>query len=326
MAKICTKAIEKIARVIASAPESAPLNFYSVSGKDGKEIVLDKMYPALDHAHAVEFFFFAIMNDYGFWYGDVAGYHAPLFGTMGSKSLKGSDLLWRSCMIALGKDAEIFSAKHLANITPKELAEVFSDDNGPIPWPDFEERFIMARSYGEWFLRNNSDPAWILECVNARPDPLKLFLIMTKAIPGYDRDKSFVKKNILLAMALSNRPERFLKVRADADWPAIVDYHLMRLALRTGMVELDPQEATFIKERAWVSAIIEHEIRYHTKIAIEVLVRASGKNMSQVDFLCWSARRYCPETEAPKCTDCVFKSACAKRTELFQPVLRTSSY
>jgi len=111
------------------------------------------------------------------------------------------------------------------------------------------------------------------------------------------------------------------------NWYPIVDYHLMRLALRLGLVDLNDEEIEKEnKRRLSVDWKIEFEIRAATWIAISVLISKSNRTMFFVDQVMWNARKYCPEMEAPNCDKCIFTEVCAKRAELFQPVFRTTNY
>ena len=60
--------------------------------------------------------------------------------------------------------------------------------------------------------------------------------------------------------------------------------------------------------------------------AIDEIVRLSGKSMGAVDFYFFGARLRCPEMSEPQCELCSLDPICAKRKELFQPVVRTTFY
>ncbi len=318
--------IEKIADALKNLPESGNgLNFYSYI-KDGEEIVDSEKFPVLNHPQAVNFLFFAVMNDYGFWYGDDKGYLEPLCGEMRGKKIKGSDLLWEACIRSLYYGANnVFEPATLQNIAPQKFAEILSDDNGSIIWPDFEARFKMARAYGKWFCSRGISPKKIVEQCNKEEQPLKKFLLLVRDIPGYNAD-FFEKKNLLLAMVLANRPEKFLNVKDPHNWSPLIDYHLMRLALRLGMVDLDEEDCNVNSERKWVNISAEFDIRHSVYAAFLILIRKSGRQMSFIDEKIWMGRKYCPEMAPPDCLKCIFDSVCKKRVELFQPVFRTTNY
>ena len=316
--------IAKVGELLKKLPEGSGLNFYSFK-KGNEEIIALDMYPKLNHPQAINFFFFVVMHDYGFWYGDEKGYYEPLYGTINGKREKGSDLLWKMSMAALNKNETQFEPAKLAKIKPMELAQIFSDDNGPIVWPDFEKRFQMTRASGKWFIEEKTSPSEIVILANSEEGPLKEFLWWTRKIPGYNRDLA-EKKNLLLAMVLANRPEKFLNVKDPENWRPIVDYHLMRVSLRMGLVELNKEEKRENKERKWIAYFTEREIRWAVYNAVLELIQKSGRPMSFIDKTMWMGRRYCPEMTAPDCSKCLFDSVCKKRVELFQPVFRTTAY
>ncbi len=328
--EIDKRQIQLVAEVLKNMPESGKgLNFYSFN-VDGVETFDSELYPPLDHPldhpHVLNFFFFTVMHDFGFWYGDDKGYLSPLYGIIKGKKVKGSDLLWKTLTTELRLRPWRFEPAVLAGISLEEFTKVFSDDKGPIIWPDFETRFKMTRAYGCYFVENGWLPADILLLANQSERPIEEFILWTRKIPGYNRDTFFHKKNLLLAMVLANRPEKFLKVKDPQNWKPIVDYHLMRLALRLGLVELEKIDQKKNKKREWVNMFIELEIRRAVYEAIYELIEKSGRPMSFVDEKMWMGREYCPEMTTPECDKCIFESVCKKRVALFQPVFRTTNY
>lgn len=317
--------VRDVADVVRALSDGVPpLNFYSFR-KGNEEVVQTDMYPPLHHPQTVNFFSFACLQQHGFWYGDQHGYHAPLYAQFGGKPVKGSDALWRMCMQAFVRDPEQYTPARLAAITPEELSRILADERGPVPFPDFEARLRLTRAYGEHSVDRDGVEAILLRA-NVAQDSLLTFVEELQYLPGYQ--DQFRKKSLLLAMALANRPEHFLTVRDPEHWRPIIDYHLMRLALRTGMVRVfDSAFRATLAARFWVSdPAAEEQIRRATSEAVQEVVSISGKPMDVVDHLFWRARRYCPEMEEPQCEKCVLKDACEKNRELFQPVFRTTNY
>jgi len=323
--EIDKRQIRLVAELLKELPEEEGLNFYSFK-KGNEEIIASDMYPELNHPQAINFFFFVVMHDYGFWYGDEKGYHEPLYGIINGKREKGSDLLWKMAVMTLKKNETKFEPINLAEIKPRELAQIFSDDNGPIVWPDFEKRFQITRAFGKWFIKEKKTPSWIVNEANNATKPLQYFLAWLRKIPGYNRDLA-EKKNLLLAMVLANRPEKFLNVKDPENWKPIIDYHLMRVSLRMGLVEfLNKEEKKENKERRWTNYFTEREIRWAVYNAVLELIQKSGRPMSFIDKIMWMGRCYCPEMTAPECAECLFNSVCKKNIEFFQPVFRTTAY
>ncbi len=309
--------IRKVVEVLRALPPDNAVLTFSESAD---------MYPEVGDPHAIDFFFLSSAFNYGFWYGDRNGYREPLFGEIAAKRLKGSDLLYRSLMRAFRADRSVLSPKFLADVTPAQFARMFSDDHGPIPFPDLETRFGIARAYGQWFLDNHVTPAQMVVRANESSRPLQWFIASTAEVPGYDQDHPFDKKNMLLAMALANRPEHFLKVTDHSHWQPLIDYHVLRVLLRLGIINLSSDAEETNKAREWADAPDEEAIREHAFIANLVLVQDSQQSMAMVDKALWMARRYCPELEKPQCEKCIFNLVCAKKIDLFQPVFRTTAY
>lgn len=328
IAWVDTKQVSKVAEYLrANPPETKALNFYSFPNPDGGEpFRADAMYPDLHHPRALDFFFYVVLQDYGFWYGSEEGYLEPLMGHVegDSKRRKGSDFLWRLMKKELDHNPNFFAPEELANIRPEVLSCALADSIGT-QWPDFDNRLQLTRAWGRWLLDFGTTPQHIVDTANKDQVPLYRFLDTFRTSP-YGRDP-LMKKAILLALVLYNRPESFLRVSEKDEWPAIVDYHLMRVAERLGMVKISPGLVThLIYTRSWVSPQIECAIREETRKAVEQLTTESGLTHGDIDNILWQARGFCPEMSKPDCANCLFVSVCEQRIELFQPVIRTDAY
>lgn len=329
MAHINSKQLERFQKFVQSlSDEGIPGINFSPEGPFAR--IIPELHPHINHPQAINYFSFLGIHNFGFWYGDEHGYVQPLYGSVHGKEmpkLKGSELLARALKRALDKDETIFEPSRLAVITPHDLAYcVFADDSGaPIPFPDFEVRFQLTRAYGQWFLEKETSPEEIVARSNAAEKPLAAFLEMIRQIPGYDED-SFEKKNMLLASSLESRPENFLHVTDPESWCGIIDYHLMRLGLRLGIIQLEEDEQADNILRRWVLPQVEEGIRSCMYEAMNELIDHSGKTAAWLDQLFWFGRKFCPEMTTPNCGACPLSPACLKRTALFQPVLRTTAY
>lgn len=317
MAKVNVEMVEKVARTIKNLSlEVRALDFTE-----------EDKFPAVGDPGVLDYFFAVTMHDYGFWLGDERGYVEPLYGEIDGKRLKGSDLLWTLSMRAYRESgSRFFNPNNLAKLQYVEFIKWLPEGYG---FQDTMTRYATTVEYGQHgrsFNRLSCRVETLMQVVNEYSEPLDAFLDITSTFPGYNQDTFFKKKNLLLAMILANRPEKFLKVGQEEKWPPIVDYHLMRVALRLGLIELSLIEYDQLSKRVWVDGWLEADIRKKTFQAIEAVIDLSGKPMSEIDFLLWSARRYCPEMTEPSCPKCVFGDVCHKRIELFQPVFRTTNY
>ena len=135
------------------------------------------------------------------------------------------------------------------------------------------------------------------------------------------------KKAMLLAIALENRPEKFLPVRDPESAVPIIDYHLQRSALRTGLVRVGDEELQQkLLRRELLREEEEGAVREATYEAIGKLMDRSGLSAAAVDWFFFQNRTRCPEMTEPDCPACPVEAICARETKLFQPVWRTTAY
>jgi endonuclease III len=154
---------------------------------------------------------------------------------------------------------------------------------------------------------------------------MRTLLQILDQVGGY-REDPLRKKSGLLAIILRQRPEAFL-CQADEEVPPVVDYHVMRTCLRTGLIDVNDKElAGKLIRRVLLAEDDEWPIRYATYQAMERLVAESGKSMGAVDWFFFKSRERCPEMTEPLCDQCPMDPVCAHRKDLFQPVRRTTFY
>lgn len=284
------------------------------------------IYPARNAPGVLATFFFACAHQFGFWTLAGTRWDKPMIARLDGRALKGSDFLFRACTRAAQRDPHVFAPAGLAAKTDAQLDALFRDDSGQNPLPLWPEHLALIRGYARWFADRNLDPAGVLARAAAAPKPLGALLDVLAEIPGYAEDP-LRKKAMLLAIVLENRPERFLKVSDPESAVPIIDYHLQRSALRTGLVRVDdPALRKRLVARECLSQAEEELIRAATYEAIGKLMAASGLSAAAVDWFFFQNRTRCPETTEPDCPACPVQPICARETKLFQPVFRTTAY
>lgn len=294
--------ISALARILGEE-EHRPFTFTAPS----------QYYPPVDHPRALEYFFAIVMHQYGFWHLNDDTWAGSMYGVIDGIKLKGSDFVWRSATKAL--------------LEGKEDLTEFIDDDGRSPLPMLETHREFSRRYREWMSRKN--PRALVDEAMATDRPLEKLLELLDNVPGYSGDR-FRKKSMLLAMALVNRPERFLHSADETElsgWAPVVDYHIQRTCLRTGIVlPLERELRDKLISRRLLSAGEEDAVRTATFHAMEELSRLSGASHAALDLLFFQARSRCPEASEPDCPHCPLEPACALQKTLFQPVFRTTAY
>jgi sugar/nucleoside kinase (ribokinase family) len=307
--------VERIAQVVQGIPEAEPFNFVS------------DYYPSVGHPAALEFFFVQTLQQFSFWEVQSGRYGYPLIATIDGHECKGSTYLSYAYMRMVDSDPEFFTPERQACTTTAEMVALFQADDGSNPMPALELHLGKAQDYGQDLLSLGLTPQSIVDLANRSSKPLMTFLSLLDQVGGYKED-SFRKKANLLAMILKERPERFLVISEDEAIQPVIDYHVMRFCLRTGLVEiLDFDFRGKIADRALASVDEEWALRYACYLAIQRLIQVSGLSMGAVDHVAFNYNRvHCPEMSEPICEKCAINPACAHRKDLFQPVIRTTFY
>ncbi|MBU0678257.1 MAG: hypothetical protein KJ626_09060 [Verrucomicrobia bacterium] len=318
MVKIDTDRLAEFADFIRAQDDIQPFDFCSLS--EGH------IYPPRNTNGVVEYFFFCCAHQFGFWKVKDAKYAGPMIASIDGENLKGSDYLWRCCTRAWTENHEFFCPSHLFGMTDSAWATVFADDSGVNPLPMWDRHLQIIRAYTAWLRESGSTPAELVEKAASSDRTLTTFLHDASAIPGYREDPIW-KKLLLLAITLENRPEHFLPVTDPESYQPIIDYHLQRSALRTGLVVIEDEDfKDRLRDRAEVGEREEKLVRAATCAAVSELVARSGRSVAAIDYFFFQNRTRCPEMTEPQCPECPVESICAKETDLFQPVFRTTDY
>lgn len=306
--------IERIAQLIATLDEVSPFPF---TGPD---------FPPVGHPLALDFFFTSTLQQFGFWTAVNDQYHHPLIAPINGAPRKGSSYLFQTYLRALTSRPDRLTPAGQASLSRADMLALYRADDGSDPMPALDLHWQLARQYGRDLQALHLTPQSIIQQVREEERPLQTFLQILDHIGGYKEDP-LRKKSNLLAVILNQRPEQFLPFGSDEQVTPIIDYHLMRSCLRTGLIDvLDNTLRHNLVGRRILPPNDEWAVRYAAYQAIEQVAAISGKSMGAVDWFFFNARRRCPEMTEPLCEQCPIDPACAHRKELFQPVLRTTFY
>lgn len=304
--------IESIAKLIENDDDITAFDF---TGPD---------LPNVDDPATLDYFFAVTLQQFGFWTAANGKYDRPLIATVDQQERKGSFYLFRAYLRWLRDDPERLSPAGQAALSKADLLAVLRDDDGSDPMPAIDLHLKMARQYGQDMLALNLTPQAIVRTASSANSPLTSLLATLDQIGGYKEDP-LRKKSALLAIILQQRPESFFDHRDKV--PAVVDYHIMRSCLRTGLIDVgDGDLKAKLLARQLLSQTEEWAVRSAAHTAIKTVAKQSGKSMGAVDWFFFQARKRCPELTEPNCAQCAIDPACAHRKDLFQPVRRTSFY
>ena len=305
--------IGRIAKIISGLRQVTPFPF---TGPD---------LPPPDHPATLDYFFATTLQQFGFWTMTESRYERPLVATVSGQERKGAFYLFRAYLRLLEHDPEQLTPKAQAELTKADMLATLRADDGTDPMPALDLHLALARRYGRDMLALGLTPQTVLEQSRESTSPLRTLLHLLDHIGGYKEDP-LRKKAGLLAIILRQRPEAFLP-HGQEEVPPVVDYHVMRTCLRTGLIDvMDDELAARLIGRQLLSRDDEWAVRTAAHTAIEQVVSRSGKSMGAVDWFFFQARKRCPEMSEPRCDLCAVDSACAHRKQLFQPVRRTTFY
>lgn len=307
--------IERVSDIVKQFEGAAAFDFI---GKD---------FPPASHPQTVDYFFATILQQFSFWDTKNDVYDHPLVAAIDGDTLKGSAYLFRAFRRPPESDPDFYSPRRQAGLTRADMVNLFKADDGSDPMPALDLHLEMAQRYGADMLALGRTPLQILASAQQSSAPLKALLEDLDKISGYKEDP-LRKKSNLLALVLNQRPEHFLSFGEGEAVPPVIDYHTMRGCLRMGLIDvLDEGMKAKITARQIVTAEEEWAVRYACYLAVEEVVRVSGKSLGAVDWFFFAySRQRCPEMSVPVCADCAVNPVCTHRVELFQPVLRTTFY
>ena len=307
--------LTRVAAAIASYPGTIPHDFVTAA------------LPPINHPAALDYFFAATLQQFGFWYTREEAYDSPMWATIAGQRYKGSEYLWAAFWRQELAKPGFSTPEQQAKLNHQTFVDLMLDDDGQNPLPAIGLHLDQAQAYGRDMLALQLTPQAIVEEARSSARPLRTFLARLDQIGGYKEDP-LRKKSALLAKILNQRPEQFLPFAAGEDVTPVIDYHAMRACLRLGLVELlDDQLKAKITRRELVTPAEEWAVRFACYKAYEQLVVRSGKRYGAVGwFLFSSMRQYCLEMGEPQCSKCHLESVCQQKRGLFQPVIRTSFY
>jgi len=307
--------VEKVSRVIRTMPEAQPFDYAG------------EKHPSVGHPHALNYFFAVTLQQFGFWDDDGIAYQRPMIAPLDGEQLKGSAYMAQAYFRKINKDPEFFTPAVQANLNRHDLLDVMRADDGTDPLPALALHLDLANRYGRDMLALGLTPVTILEMVNAEAKPLTAFIRLLDKISGYKEDP-LRKKSNLLAMILSQRPERFLKMVEGESLLPVVDYHCMRACLRLGLIDiLDDTLRDKLVARRFVNSDEEWSIRFAAYQIQAMVEELSGKTIGVVDWFFFNYMRgRCYEMTAPECSRCAANQVCLHYEQFFQPVIRTTHY
>jgi len=227
---------------------------------------------------------------------------------IGGEVLFGSDLLFRLARLKHEADPEFFTAKRMASLTLKEFREVFIPD-GVNLW-DPEVRVALLRDVGSKLLILYDGKAYnLLERAGdrIRGNPMEPGLSeLLKSFIAYSDPVE--KKSFLLMKFLKRRG--IFSPKDEENEEVAVDNHLMRIAIRTGLLRLEKSWFPLLRNER--SSTLEEDIalRIMTRAALKVVAEKAQISPFTLDDFLWSLGRLVCKVDKPECGECSIRNAC----------------
>ena len=216
-----------------------------------------------------------------------------LQGTIDGKWYRGWDYMIRAARRKMAQDPDYFTAPNVARVTPADIQSMFSDDFLPehSTLDRVEERVAQLHDCARILLRGyDGDVCALHGQAGGRLQGEDGILRRLSAFRAYSDP---VEKKSFLFLMFAAKSGIWALVDLDALKVAI-DYHIMRIALRSGMVEVrEPNLAEALRARKEVNAETDNRIREAVREACDLLIRHSGHTVFDVDNILWMMGRNC---------------------------------
>ncbi len=270
--------------------------------------------------------YFAIGNaiNFRFWQlveGDVV----PSSGVLGGQRLTGAMYMWRCLRRCLDNSRlPLFQASFLSSLTEEQFDEIFADDFGINPLAVArDDRILNLRDLGHQLERDWAGRFYNL--VKATKGSLTEFARFSGGFRAFD-DPLFKLTMVNTILHLGSGIVEF-----DAEPLPGIDYHLLKQALRQGVLVPNRSIAKKLEKQLLLSEHEGYELRRAALNAFVDISAGAVLSGEVLDNRWWWNRLKC-RTYDPICLDpksageCPFFGPCAQRTKLGMPLEETRYY
>ncbi len=216
-----------------------------------------------------------------------------LQGEIDGRWVRGWDYMVRAARKAMRAEPECFTASHILHATEETLGTIFSDDGVAqsstldrigerlAQWQDAAQ--LLVRRYGGDIMNLYHEAGHHLRGKEGILARLAEFQAYSDPVE---------KKSFLLIM-FAHRSGAW-QVQDLENLRVAIDYHIMRIALRSGMVQVrDAALRRRITAREPVTAEEDNQIREAVREACELIVQSSKHSVFEVDNILWMMGRNC---------------------------------
>jgi Potential Queuosine, Q, salvage protein family len=263
--------------------------------------------------------FLAVGNAINFRFWSLAdGHVVASAGRVDGEFFRGAMYMWRRLRVAICRGEFGVDAEWLSTLTDAAFARAFEDDDGACPLiPGLAARAENLRDLGARLLVRWQGK--FVNVVDAAQGSLSRFADMSATFRAFDdpvRKLTMVNAIMLAGSGLAHFDEEPL--------PGI-DYHLVKQAVRQGLVVPSGRIQDKLRERRYLTPSESLALREATLVALLQVADASETSTAVIDNVYWLNGRVCDE-RAPACRECPFEKVCLQRVDLGRPLEPTRYY
>jgi hypothetical protein len=267
--------------------------------------------------------FLAVGNAINFRFWELRDHEAvPSVGTIEGEAFRGSMYLWRRLRTAVSRGTFSLDSQYLAGLTVESFEAAFTDDEGLFPLrPAVAERVENLRDLGSRLLKSwHGQFAGVIDSAEGSLDEFVRFSRTFRAFDDPVQKLTMVNAIMLTGSGLA---------QFDREPLPGVDYHLMKQAVRQGLVEPTGVVASKLASGGLLTYDESLLLREGVLKALVEVACLAGVSTAVVDNLYWMNRRTCSDRD-PACQSgvggCPFESACAQKTDYGLPMELTRYY
>jgi hypothetical protein len=222
-------------------------------------------------------------------------------GTIENAYYQGADLLWHLAIRKYHEAPHFFNPEKIAQITTKTIKQWLTVDHPQkVTIRNPTERARLLRDCGQQLLQKyNKSFLTLLDTANGKliaEDETGLLDLLAKFKAYEDPVK---KKSFLLIKFLSRRKLWIPKNHSHLRIP--VDNHLIRIALRTGIIQISPALAKSLQLQLPLPRSQDIDLRNTTVKAYQIVAAQAGRSVLELDDFFWHFGRNCCTRNTPVC-------------------------
>ncbi|MFX1563036.1 MAG: queuosine salvage family protein [Promethearchaeota archaeon] len=246
-------------------------------------------------------------------------------GLVNGHYFQGADLLWHLSLQKYHQNPSFFAPSHMADMTTSLTRKWFTlSKPSRVTIRNPAERAKLLKDCGQQLIRKYDGSVLVLlNQAHHRLTPSSDgtnpgILSMLSQFKAYEDPAK--KKSLLLLKFLLRRQLWTIEDSNQLHIP--VDNHLIRIALRTGIITISPTLAEKLKRQQPISIIEDIALRRVVADAFSLVAHHASRFILELDDFLWHFGRQCCLAKSPTCTH--YAGSCTKECYVAEQLLPAS--